>query len=86
MTVRDDLVRAAVHRAFDLKGKPGFREACERVVHLHAIAPLIELRDEIREAEQRLEARKQQRADLIALLRDTDPAKSRAAPEERRAA
>jgi hypothetical protein len=75
MTVRDELVRGAVYHAFELKGQDGFAEACARVVHVHAIAPLIEHADAIREAEELIARRNQARVDLVALLRETDPAR-----------
>jgi AAA domain len=72
VNIREELVRGAVHHAFELRGQDGFAEACARVVHLDAIAPLIEHADAIREADELLARRDQARADFLALIRDTD--------------
>lgn len=41
MTERDELLRAAVYRAFEAKGNPEFREACVNAIIVHRTWPLI---------------------------------------------
>jgi hypothetical protein len=52
LTRRDDLLRAAVYAAYELRGSEGFGNACERVVLVHRLWPLIEYEHAIERAEE----------------------------------
>ncbi len=77
MNRRDDLVRAAVIAAFEARGTDGFKAACERVVVIHRLAPMIVAELAIERAETEFERRQnkaaQDIADAIEIIRDSYP-------------
>jgi len=49
--LRDELVRAAVWQAFDIRDQGGdLRQACEEIVTVHRCAPLVEYAAELKAA------------------------------------
>ena len=81
MNVRDELLRAMVYAAFDEREANGgkvSRETAERIVHVHAIAPLIQLEAAIERAEHRLERGRDWDRESLVLMRWTGDVLERA--------
>ena len=66
-------MRAAVAVAFEAKGTPEFREACERVVLIHELWPLTRYEAALERARRRLDTARRQRDEILRLLQETDP-------------
>jgi hypothetical protein len=71
VNARDDVLRAAVYDAHRRRGTPEFRLACERVVDVHRLWPLIEFEHAIEQARESMKTLERRSAASLQLLRET---------------
>ena len=71
MTVGDEVLRAAVYRAFEAKGTPEFHVACEEVVFVQRTWPVIEYAHAIAAARVEVDRVAKSQTDGIELMRAT---------------